>query len=249
MGALDDKVALVTGAARGIGRGVAHALLEAGANVVLTDIDSDAVSRAARELGGKAAAERMDVRDPEEVERVVDRIIEHHGQLDILVANAGRTDRRPFLEMEVDFFREISRVNLEGVFISCQAAARRMVAAGGGGRIVTVSSNSGRFGGRGRAAYSPSKAGIIALTQTMAVELAEHGILVNSVAPGPIRTEATHEEVPGDAFTCRMSLKRFGKPSEVGAAVVFLASDACSFTTGHILCVDGGLTATGVMEG
>jgi 3-oxoacyl-[acyl-carrier protein] reductase len=123
-----------------------------------------------------------------------------------------------------------------------------MVAQGRGGRIVNISSNSGIFGGAGRAAYSPSKAGIIALTQTMAIELAPDGILVNCVAPGPMRTERSTTSEPSPAFTNRMSLRRFGEPREVGAAVAFLASDACSFTTGHTLGVDGGFTVTGVME-
>jgi 3-oxoacyl-[acyl-carrier protein] reductase len=119
----------------------------------------------------------------------------------------------------------------------------------GSGRIVNVASNSGIFGGRGRAAYGASKAGIINLTQTMAIELAPFGIIVNTLVPGPTRTERVEAVVPGEAFTARMAIKRFGTPAEMAAAATFLASDECSFTTGQMLVVDGGFTATGVMEG
>jgi len=252
MTALDGRTALVTGAGRGIGRGIAASLAEAGANVVLGDIDRAAAEDAAADLddrGHSAIAHEMDVRAPTSVEAAIAVATQHFGGLDIAVANAGRTDRQPFLEMDQGFFQEIIRLNLEGTFITCQAAARAMAQQGRGGRIITISSNSGVFGGRGRAAYSPSKAGIIALTQTMAVELADHGILVNCIAPGPIRTERSTADVPSEAFIARMALPRFGEPREVGAAAVFLASDAASFTTGHVIGVDGGLTVTGIMEG
>lgn len=249
---LNGKVAIVTGAGAGVGRGIARALAEAGAAVLVTDIDPEAAERVAGELaasGSRALAFRLDVRAPAEAEAACAAAVERLGGLDILVANAGSTARLPFLEMPKSFFDELVGLNLGGTFVCCQAAAKLMVARGRGGRIVTISSNSGKFGGRGRAAYSASKAGIIALTQTMAIELAPFGILVNCVCPGPIRTERTTTERPSEAFTGRMALPRFGEPIEVGRAVVWLASDACSFTTGHTLGVDGGLTVTGVMEG
>jgi len=249
---LSGKVAIVTGAGAGVGRGIARALAEAGAAVLVTDIDFEAARRVASELeaaGGRALASRFDVREPAEAEAACAAAVERLGGLDIFVANAGSTARLPFLEMPKRFFSELLELNLTGTFVSCQAAARVMVTRGRGGRIVTVSSNSGRFGGRRRAAYSASKAGIIALTQTMAIELAPYGILVNCVAPGPIRTEKTAGDRPSEAFAARMALPRFGEPIEVGRAVVWLASDACSFTTGHTLGVDGGLTVTGIMEG
>lgn len=249
---LSGKVAIVTGAGAGVGRGIAKALAEAGAAVLVTDIDPEAARRVAGELegiGARALAFRFDVREPSEAAAACTAAVERLGGLDIFVANAGSTARLPFLEMPKSFFSELLELNLTGTFVSCQAAARVMVARGRGGRIVTISSNSGRFGGRGRAAYSASKAGIIALTQTMAIELAPYGILVNCVAPGPIRTEKVLGERPSEAFTCRMALPRFGEPIEVGRAVVWLASDACTFTTGHTLGVDGGLTVSGIMEG
>lgn len=249
---LNGKIALVTGAGAGVGRGIARALVEAGAAVLVTDIDLEAAERVAGELraaGGRALPFRLDVRDPTEAAAACAAAVGRLGGLDILVNNAGSTARMPFLDMPKSFFTELLELNLVGTFVCAQAAARVMIARGEGGRIVNISSNSGRFGGRGRAAYSASKAGIIALTQTLAIELAEHGILVNCVAPGPIRTERTTTERPSEAFTCRMAMPRFGEPIEVGRAVVWLASDACSFTTGHTIGVDGGLTVTGIMEG
>lgn len=252
MKALEGRAAIVTGGARGVGRGIVQKLAEAGAAVVIADIDGDAAAATAgrlRSSGLVVEPHVTDVRDPASAEAAVAFCRERFGGIDILVNNAGRTDRMPFLDMTLRFFEELIRLNLTGYFVCGQAAARAMVAQGRGGRIVNISSNSGIFGGRGRAAYGASKAAIVNLTQTMAIELAPYGILVNCIAPGPMRTERTSEEVPSPAFTCRMSLPRFGDPLEVGAAAVWLASDACSFTTGHVIGVDGGFTVTGVMEG
>jgi 3-oxoacyl-[acyl-carrier protein] reductase len=252
MGLIDGKVAIVTGAAAGIGKGIAGVLAAEGARVLVADIDGSGAERTAAALradGRTAEAFRMDAREPHEAEAAVAAALERFGGLDIHVNNAGSTARQPFLEMSLEFFEELVRLNLTGYFICGQAAARAMARQGHGGRIVNISSNSGVFGGVGRAAYSASKAGIIALTQSMAVELAEHGILVNCVCPGPIHTERSATDAPTSAFTGRMALKRFGRPEEVGHAVAFLASDRCSFTTGHTLGVDGGLTVTGIMEG
>ena len=151
--------------------------------------------------------------------------------------------------MSDELWARVLQTNLFGAFYCGQAAARQMVAQGHGGRIVHVASNSGIFGGRGRASYWASKAGIINLTQTMAIELAEHGILVNAVAPGPTQTRVTHGNEPGPSATSRMALPRFGNPEEIAAVAAFLASDECSFTTGHVYAADGGFTVSGMMEG
>lgn len=249
---LAGKTALVTGAGAGIGAGIAAVLAREGAAVLVTDLDAAAAERVSGAIGaegGQAAAARLDVRDPASAAAAVAEAVRRFGRLDVLVNNAGSTARQPFLEMELGFFEELLRLNLTGYFICGQAAARRMVEQGTGGRIVNISSNSGVFGGIGRAAYSASKAGIIGLTQAMAAELAAHDILVNCVCPGPIRTQRTTTDAPTAAFTARMSIKRFGRPEEIGEAVAFFASDRCSFTTGHWLGVDGGLTVAGILEG
>jgi 3-oxoacyl-[acyl-carrier protein] reductase len=180
---------------------------------------------------------------------MIDAAVASFGRLDVLVSNAGIMDRAPFLEMTEAFWRKVIDTNLTGAYLCGQAAARRMVEQGTGGRIVNIASNSGIFGGRGRAAYGASKAGIINLTQTMAIELAEHGILVNAVAPGPTKTSADQPDEPWPSVKARMPLARWGRPEEIAEVVMFLASDACSFTTGHVWCADGGYTIAGIMEG
>ena len=248
---LQGKATLITGAGHGIGRGIATRFGREGASVLVTDIDLDAAERVAGEIraaGGTAESCALDVREPDEAAAAVDEAVRRFGRLDAAVNNAGRTSRMPFLEMTLEFWDELLRLNLTGVFVCAQAEARQMVRQGHG-RIVNVASNSGIRGGRGRAAHGATKAGIINLTQSMAIELAEFGVLVNTLAPGPTRTERTTSATPGPAFANQMSLKRFGEPDEMGAAAAFLCSDDCSFTTGHVLSVDVGFTATGVMEG
>jgi 3-oxoacyl-[acyl-carrier protein] reductase len=248
---LRGKAAAVTGAGNGIGRGIAIRFAAEGASVLVADIDIDAATRTADQIvasDGVAVPFGLDVREPEEAAAAVAKAVDRFGRLDVHVNNAGVTDRSPFLETSLDFWQRLLAVNLTGTFICGQAAARQMVKQGGG-RIINISSNSGIRGGMGRAAYGATKAAIINLTQTMAMELAPHGILVNALAPGSIRTERTSEEQPGPGFLARMSIKRFGEPDEVGTAAAFLASDECTFTTGSVLSVDGGFIAAGVTEG
>ena len=249
---LGGKVAIVTGAAHGIGAAIAERLADEGAKVLITDVDvaaGEARAQAIRAQGGTAVSMRVDVRERGETAAMVERAVAEWGRLDIQVSNAGIVDRQPFLEMDDELWHRVLATNLYGAFTSGQHAARQMVAQGDGGRIVHVASNSGIFGGRGRAAYGASKAGLINLTQTMAIELAEHGILVNAVAPGATRTRVTSGEFPPETVMARMPMRRFGEPSEVAAVAAFLASDECSFTTGHVFCADGGFTVAGVMEG
>lgn len=245
MRGLTGKRAIVTGAAHGIGRAIAARLQEEGAHVLFADIDRDA----ARTAAGRAPVMGVDVADAEQVQAMVAHATATMGGVDILVSNAGIMDRQPFLDMEPGFFDRVIGINLKGAFLCGQAAARAMVAQGTGGRIVNVASNSGVFGGRGRAAYGASKAGLINLTQTMAIELAEHGINVNAVAPGPTKTRVATTEEPGPAVMMRMPLQRFGTPEEIASVAAFLASDEASFVTGHVYGADGGYTTSGMMEG
>lgn len=247
-----NKVAIVTGSAHGIGAAIAQRLAQEGAKVLIADNDAAAAQTQAKELsdaGAVAEAFQVNVRQRAETEAMVAKAVSNWGRLDILVSNAGIVDRAPFLEMQDDLWSRVLETNLSGAFYCGQYAARQMVAQGEGGRIVHVASNSGIFGGRGRAAYGASKAGLINLTQTMAIELAEHNILVNAVAPGATKTRLTSGEQPPRTVTERMPLARYGLPEEIAAVAAFLASDECSFTTGHVYCADGGFTVAGVMEG
>lgn len=248
MGDLTGRTALVTGAARGIGQAIATRLAKDGAQVLLADIDLPAAQEAAGAIDGSRAV-ALDVADAAAVSRVIEAVDEEANGLDVLVCNAGIMDRMPFLEMTPEFWDRVTGINLRGAFLCGQAAARRMVARGKGGRIVNVASNSGIFGGRGRAAYGASKAGIINLTQTMAIELAEHDIAVNAVAPGPTKTGPHIPDEPWPSVKARMPLSRFGTPAEIAAVASFLASDEASFVTGHTYAVDGGFTIAGIMDG
>ncbi len=249
---LRNKVAHVTGAGHGIGRAIARRFAEEGARVLATDMDQDAVTGLVREIvdaGGDAVSQGLDVRQPAEIPRAVAAAVERWGRLDIQVSNAGITDRCTFTEITPAFWHNVMDTNLTGCFLCGQAAARQMITQGDGGRIVNIASNSGIFGGMGRAAYGASKAGIINLTQTMAIELAEAGIIVNALAPGPTKVRDDQPDRPWDSVMMRMPLKRWGDAAEIAAAAVFLASDECSFTTGHVLSADGGFTVAGIMEG
>jgi 3-oxoacyl-[acyl-carrier protein] reductase len=244
------KVALVTGAGAGIGRGIALRLASEGATVIATDVVGERVAETRRQLlevSPAGTGMELDVTDPDAVSRVYADVQRQFGRIDLQVSNAGIAERTPFLETSAAQFERVLRVNLTGVFLCGQAAARLMKNAGGG-RIVNISSVSGQAGGIGRAAYGASKAAIINLTQTMAVELAPHGILVNAVAPGPTQVERTaHAPAQRNAFLSRMAIKRYATPAEIAAAVAFLCSEDAGFVTGHVLNVDGGFAAAGVL--
>jgi 3-oxoacyl-[acyl-carrier protein] reductase len=243
---LGGKVALVTGAGRGIGRTIARTLAAAGATVACVDMDPDSLAetqKIIRDAGGKAEVLTCNVTESERVNEVVNEVVKNLGGLDILVNNAGITRDNLSMRMTDDQFDAVIAVNLRGTFLFTRAATRPMMKARRG-RIINIASVSGLMGNPGQANYSSSKAGVIGLTRTVAMELAQRNITVNAVAPGFIATDmaaALGEEVI-EEIKKRTPLGRLGSPEDVAGAVLFLASDAASFITGHVLTVDGGLT-------
>lgn len=251
MTSLNSKVVMLTGAAGGIGSAVARRLHQAGATLVLLDRQLDAMRTLLKELGTGARAVAAEVTVKAEIEQAFDDAEKNVGACDVLVHCAGIGVERDFLETSTDEWRRLVDVNLTGTFICCQAAVRRMTASGRPGSIVTIASTAGELGSARRAAYGASKAGVINLTQSIAVELAGRGIRANVVSPGPIETalvKSMHSASARAAFTSRVPMGRYGTPEEVAEAVLFLASDASGFVNGHVLHVDGGFKAAGIMH-
>ncbi|MBI5077980.1 MAG: SDR family oxidoreductase [Candidatus Yonathbacteria bacterium] len=249
---LQGKVALVTGARRGMGRTHALALAWQGAKVVITDIDlnqCELVADEVREKSGDVICFKLDVSNKADVDHVFDQVIAKYGRLDILVNNAGIYESHPFLEMtEAEWDRTLD-INLKGEFLCAQRAAKEM-AKNKWGRIINIASIASGGVGVGIAGgsqYTASKGGIIGMSETLAIELAPLGINVNVIAPGAIDTPmvaaANIPEEAMDAMLAGVPLKRIGRPEEVSAAVVFLASDEASYITGATLYVDGGWLA------
>jgi len=247
---LAGRVAAITGGALGIGRATARLFGAEGALVAVGDIDAAAAEAVAREVtgaGGRAIAVGVDVGDAGQAQAFVERVVADLGRLDVMFANAGIAHSAPFLEHPEAQWQRVLRVNLTGVFLTCQAAARQMVRQGGG-RIITTASINGFRGVENLVGYNAAKAGVIELTRTMAVELAQHGITVNAIAPAQIDTRLTRG-LPAEARRRRVEripLGRFGEPEEVARAALFLASDDATYVTGHTLAVDGGYLAGGL---
>jgi 3-oxoacyl-[acyl-carrier protein] reductase len=236
----------VTGAARGLGRSIAEALAAAGAKVACIDVNAEWLNdtvAAIRAAGGVAESFACDVTQSERVGEVLDAVVKLWGKLDILVNNAGITRDNLLVRMKDEQWDAVININLRGTFLFTRAAARPMMKAHGG-RIINVASVSGLMGNPSQANYSASKAGVIGLTRTVARELAGRNITVNAVAPGFIATDMTAklgEEIL-QKVRAEIPLGRLGEPQDVADAVLFLASDAASFITGHVLTIDGGLT-------
>jgi NAD(P)-dependent dehydrogenase (short-subunit alcohol dehydrogenase family) len=249
---LGNKVAVITGSGRGIGREMARLFAAEGASVAVADVNEETARRTAGEIaaaGGDALAVRTDIAAPDQVEALVRAVLGRWGRLDVLVNNAGVGLNRPCLETTLEEWDHVLRTNLTGTFLCAREAARVMVRQGGG-RIVNIASISGQRGGQGRAAYGSAKAGVILLTRVMAVELAPQGVAVNAIAPGPVDTDQSrHNHTPATrrAYHDRIPQRRYGEHREIAAAALFLASDEASFVNGAVLNVDGGFAAAGLM--
>ncbi|HEV2743843.1 MAG TPA: SDR family NAD(P)-dependent oxidoreductase [Rubrobacter sp.] len=253
---LEGKRAFVSGGASGIGLAVARRYGEEGARVVIGDVRAGEAEEAAdglREAGLEAAAVAVDVTDEASVEEAARVCDEAHGGTDILVANAGIIRPTPVLETEREDWERVLSVNLTGAFLVCKAFGRRMVERGAGGRIIVTSSLFGRRGGRENGSYSASKFGAIGLVESLAPELAPHGILVNAVCPGQVDTDLIRRFIEERAgvrgisrdemereVTGRIPVGRMANPEEIADAFVFFASDLSRYVVGQSLVVDGG---------
>lgn len=242
-------VALVTGGGSGIGRATCSRLAAEGARVWVADLDQQAAERVAGSLPG-AAARRVDVSDADQVERLVQEVIKADGRLDVLVNNAGITLGAPVWETAPEQWARVLSVNLTGVFNGCRSALRYMIGRRHGA-IVSTASDAGVVGWRGQSAYCASKTGVVGLTRAVAMDAAPYGVRVNCVCPAFTDTPLVEAWVRGqpDPPAARQEaasaqpVGRMGRPEEVAAAIVFLASDEASFVTGVALAVDGGVTA------
>ena len=246
---LEGRVALVTGASRGIGRGLVDALAAAGATVAITArsiADADAVAAQVVGAGGAASAHALDVNDVTSIGEAVDEVVGRHGRLDILVANAGLGANHPALEVTEHDWDEMMGVNARGMFFTAQAAGRVMVAQGSG-RIIALSSQASLVGIRDHAVYCASKGAVNQIVRVLALEWGSLGVTVNAVAPTFIYTPGTAERLDDpdyrQAVIERIPIGKVGTIADVAGAVIYLASDAAAMVNGTILPVDGGWTA------
>ncbi|HEY9496473.1 MAG TPA: 3-oxoacyl-ACP reductase family protein [Intrasporangium sp.] len=246
MNRLEGKIAIVTGGARGLGRGIAERLAAEGAVVVVTDVNAEGAQQTATELGASAVGVGCDVSDYDSVEAMVADVKDRYGRIDVLVNNAGWDKAAPFLDLERDLWPRIIGINLVGV-LNTSKAVLPIMAEQGSGSVVNISSDAGRVGSSGEAVYSAAKGGVIAFTKSMAREMARKQVRVNVVCPGPSDTQL-FAEFAGDndklreALTKAIPLRRLGQPEDVAGAVAYFASDDSTYVTGQTVSVSGGLT-------
>jgi NAD(P)-dependent dehydrogenase (short-subunit alcohol dehydrogenase family) len=249
---LNNKVAIVTGGASGLGCAIAQQYAREGASVVIADRDIERAKAVAADIessGAKAISVEVDVASEASVRAMTAQAVDRFGPVGILVTSAGVGMQKAFMQTTLADWERITSINLTGAFLCGQAAAESMIAAGWG-RIIHIASGAGLRGVPGRAAYGASKGGLIMLAKVMAVELGEHGITVNALAPGAIDTpmaRQVHTSATRTAYVGATPLHRYGSLEEVAASATFLASDGAGYITGHTLEVDGGITAAGPM--
>jgi len=248
---LNDKVVVVTGAGRGIGRQIAIDAAASGARLAIGSRTTSELESLATEIGASGSecfSYRLDVVDVESIERFVEQVISHYSRIDVLVNNAGYNKLAAALDYDEALFDQIVDTNLKNVFFCSQSVAKRMIAQGSGGNIVNISSQAGVVGAPERGPYSGAKGGVNNLTKTLAAEWAIHGIRVNAVAPTVTRSPLAEQAMKdsqafADAVKEKNLIRRdLAEPQEISAPVIFLASDAASMITGHVLVVDGGWT-------
>lgn len=250
---LDGKVAIVTGGAMGLGQAMATALAQAGADIVIADIQEDVAQATATTIreteGVQATSLKVDVTNPDDVQKMVDDVVDEFGKIDILINNAGMTINAKAEEMTYEQWNKVINLNLNGVFLVAQAVGRQMIKQGHG-NIINTSSMSGLIANKPQeqCSYNDSKAGVIMLTKSLAMEWSKYNIKVNTIAPGYMKTELTKPffEKGGamiDDWMGFTPMGRPGLPEELGGIVVYLASDASSFAQGSVFTIDGGYTA------
>ena len=239
---LENKVAIITGGAGGIGLAAVKRFLEEGAKVAIVDYDKQQGEQIEAELGENVAFFAVDVSKLADVKEMVEQVVDRFGKIDILINNAGITRDATLVKMSEEDFEKVIQINLNGVYYCTQAVAPHMIAQGSG-KIISTSSVSGVYGNFGQTNYAATKAAIIGMTKTWAKELGRKGINVNAVAPGFTATPMV-EKMPEKVLQQMegiTSLQRLGKPEDIANAYLFLASDEASYITGHVLQVDGGI--------
>ncbi|MGE7983225.1 3-oxoacyl-ACP reductase FabG [Solibacillus sp. NPDC093137] len=239
---LENKVAIITGGAGGIGLAAVKRFLEEGARVAIVDYDKQQGEKIEAELGENVAFFAVDVSKLADVKEMVEQVVDRFGKIDILINNAGITRDATLVKMSEEDFEKVIQINLNGVYYCTQAVAPHMIAQGSG-KIISTSSVSGVYGNFGQTNYAATKAAIIGMTKTWAKELGRKGINVNAVAPGFTATPMV-EKMPEKVLQQMegiTSLQRLGKPEDIANAYLFLASDEASYITGHVLQVDGGI--------
>jgi NAD(P)-dependent dehydrogenase (short-subunit alcohol dehydrogenase family) len=247
---LTGKSAIVTGGSKGLGTAMAAGLASAGADVLLASRHLEEAESAAQQIaadfGRRAIGVAADVTDPRQVDAMVERAIKEFGKVDVLINNAGVNIRGPIDELSYEQFRQVQQINVDGLWLVSRAVVPHMKQQGGG-RIINMASTLGLVGLENRTPYTASKGAVVTMTRGLALELAPHNILVNAICPGPFLTPM-NEPIANDEQTKKfivgaVALGRWGKMQEIQGAAIFLASDAGSYVTGSMICVDGGWTA------